>query len=99
MHGSLEEAAAHGCSSQAGPAPGSVPGMQRAHPELWLLHGGAALPLTAPPLLFQQVKSIERFLRRLEFHASKVRAGAVLGWPCCPQPCASPQLGPVLADR
>lgn len=31
-------------------------------------------PLT-PSLLFQQVKSIERFLRRLEFHASKVGAG------------------------
>ncbi|XP_065606384.1 rho family-interacting cell polarization regulator 1-like [Cyrtonyx montezumae] len=28
-------------------------------------------PLT-PSLLFQQVKSIERFLRRLEFHASKI---------------------------
>ncbi|NWY64805.1 RIPR1 regulator, partial [Erithacus rubecula] len=43
--------------------------------------------------LDKQVKSIERFLRRLEFHASKVRAGAVLGWPCCPQPCSSPQPG------
>lgn len=57
------------------------------------------LPLTPSPLLFQQVKSIERFLRRLEFHASKVSAGAVLGWPCCPQPCTSLQLRPVLADR
>ncbi|NXU69795.1 RIPR1 regulator, partial [Horornis vulcanius] len=28
--------------------------------------------LTPSPLLFQQVKSIERFLRRLEFHASKI---------------------------
>lgn len=36
-------------------------------------------PLTPSPLFFQQVKSIERFLRRLEFHASKVGAGEWVG--------------------
>lgn len=36
-------------------------------------------PLTPSPLFFQQVKSIERFLRRLEFHASKVGAGERVG--------------------
>lgn len=47
----------------------------RAQPDLRLRCGGVGLPLTPPPLLFQQVKSIERFLCRLEFHASKVRSG------------------------
>lgn len=94
VHESLEEAVAHGCFPLAatlqlpGRTPVSVQGLQRPHCDLWLLHRGAVLPLTPSPLLFQQVKSIERFLRRLEFHASKVRAGAVLGAPCCPQPFA-----------
>lgn len=40
--------------------------------------GGKGLVSSSPFVCLQQIKSIERYMRRLEFHMSKVRAHRVI---------------------